>query len=84
MVRRIFSHGSGNTAQIVPAHDLPVLLHNDLRGGTEIITIFDALRDEGRTIIVVTHDPEVAVACERQVHIRDGRIVAAPAQTART
>ena len=32
-------------------------------------------RDEGRTIVIVTHDPEVAAAADRIVRLHDGRIV---------
>jgi putative ABC transport system ATP-binding protein len=47
----------------------------DTKTGGEILALFADLHAEGRTIIIVTHDPEVADSCERQVHIRDGRIV---------
>jgi len=47
----------------------------DSKTGDEIISLFEALNAEGRTIIVVTHDPEVAQRCGRRVHMRDGRIV---------
>ena len=47
----------------------------DTKTGDEIMALFDTLHDQGRTIIMVTHDPEVAARCERQIHIRDGRIV---------
>ncbi len=50
----------------------------DTKTGVEIMTLFDALHGEGRTIIMVTHDPDVAATCQRQVHIRDGRIASAP------
>jgi ABC-type lipoprotein export system ATPase subunit len=33
-------------------------------------------RDEGRTIVIVTHDPEVAAAADRIVRLQDGRVVA--------
>ena len=43
-----------------------------------------ANREHGRTIILVTHDPEVGAACDRVVRMRDGRVRdAGPAQTAR-
>jgi putative ABC transport system ATP-binding protein len=35
---------------------------------------------QGRTLIVVTHDAEVAARCSRTVHMRDGRIVGVEVQ----
>ena len=39
-----------------------------------VMDMFRQLHDEGHTIVVVTHDPEVARAAERHVEIRDGRV----------
>ncbi|HWP63179.1 MAG TPA: ABC transporter ATP-binding protein [Candidatus Binatia bacterium] len=44
--------------------------------GAEVLAIFRALHEAGRTIVMITHDPDVARAAERQVHLRDGRLVA--------
>jgi predicted ABC-type transport system involved in lysophospholipase L1 biosynthesis ATPase subunit len=41
-----------------------------------VIDLFHELHDAGRTIVLITHDPDVAAAAGRQVHIRDGRIAA--------
>ena len=46
----------------------------DTTTGREIMALFDQLHAQGRTIIVVTHDPEIAAQCQRQIHIRDGSI----------
>jgi len=46
----------------------------DTRTGEEILALFDELNERGRTIIVVTHEADVATRCGRQIHIRDGRI----------
>lgn len=46
----------------------------DTRTGQEIMVLFDALHADGRTVIMVTHDPNVAAQCQRQIYIRDGRI----------
>ncbi|MBM4040155.1 MAG: ABC transporter ATP-binding protein [Planctomycetes bacterium] len=47
----------------------------DTRTGDEILAIFEALNAQGRTIIIVTHEHDVARHCRRQIAMRDGRIV---------
>src|SRR6201993_917611 len=47
----------------------------DSAGGAEIIELLRRLHRGGQTIVMVTHDPEVASAAERVVRMRDGRIV---------
>lgn len=46
----------------------------DSRTGAEILGLFDELHREGRTLVVVTHDAEVARRARRIVRLRDGRI----------
>jgi len=46
----------------------------DSKTGMEIMALFDELNREGKTIIVVTHNLEVARFADRIIHIRDGRI----------
>lgn len=46
----------------------------DSRTGEEIMALFHALNHEGRTIIMVTHEPEIAQQCKRIVRIYDGLI----------
>jgi putative ABC transport system ATP-binding protein len=46
----------------------------DQRTGREVLALFDELRAEGRTILLVTHDPQVADRADRTVHVLDGRI----------
>ncbi len=40
----------------------------------EIMALFDQLHGEGQTIIIVTHEPDIAAHCHRVVRLRDGRI----------
>ncbi len=47
----------------------------DARTGAEVIALFDRLNRDGTTIVVVTHDEELARAVGRVVHMRDGVIV---------
>jgi putative ABC transport system ATP-binding protein len=46
----------------------------DTRSGGEIMAIFDELNEAGNTIIMVTHEPEIAAHARRILHIRDGLI----------
>ncbi len=41
----------------------------------QILALFDDLRTQGRTIIMVTHEPDVANRCDRIVTLRDGQII---------
>lgn len=47
----------------------------DTRSTKDVMKILHTLKDEGRTVIVITHDNEIAMEAERVVRIRDGRIV---------
>jgi putative ABC transport system ATP-binding protein len=47
----------------------------DARTGREIIRLFERLNADGTTIVVVTHDEELASAARRVIHMRDGEIV---------
>jgi putative ABC transport system ATP-binding protein len=48
----------------------------DTASGAEVMALLTALNREGRTIVLITHDLDVAAQAGRQVHIRDGRLVA--------
>ena len=50
----------------------------DTKTGDEILAIFETLNAGGRTIILVTHEPDVARHCRRQIAMRDGQIVGGP------
>ena len=46
----------------------------DSEGGQEILELFSRLHGDGQTILMVTHDDEVAAAADRIVRMRDGKI----------
>jgi putative ABC transport system ATP-binding protein len=46
----------------------------DTETGRAILELFAAISAEGKTVIVVTHDPQVGAICGRQVHLRDGLV----------
>jgi putative ABC transport system ATP-binding protein len=47
----------------------------DSKTGGEIMTLFQQLNEEGRTVVIVTHESHIARYCGRQIYLRDGRIV---------
>lgn len=47
----------------------------DTKSGEEIMQIFQRLNDEGVTIVLVTHEPEIAEHTKRVVVFRDGRLI---------
>lgn len=63
------------------AADPKVLLADELTGALdtqtsyEIMQLIQALNDEGRTILVVTHEPDIAAMTKRRVDLRDGKIL---------
>jgi len=46
----------------------------DSKTGDEIMALFDELHSSGNTIVLVTHEPDIAEYAHRVVHIRDGKI----------
>lgn len=48
----------------------------DAHTGAEIIALFERLNEDGTTIVVVTHDEDLADAARRKIHMRDGQVVA--------
>ncbi|ERM20405.1 ABC transporter ATP-binding protein [Brevibacillus laterosporus] len=48
----------------------------DTKTSQEIMGIFQQLNNEGKTVILVTHEPDIAEYAKRVIHFRDGQIVA--------
>ncbi len=47
----------------------------DSKTGTEVLSIFKSLHSQGRTIIIITHDSQVAKMTKRIIRLKDGKIV---------
>ncbi len=47
----------------------------DTKSGNDVMTILKELNKEGKTIILITHEPEIAKQAQKTIHIRDGNIV---------
>lgn len=56
----------------------------DSKTSAEMLQLFQELNEEGLTIILVTHDPEIAAHAQRVIRIRDGLIVASEDQATST
>jgi len=69
-----------NDARVILADEPTGAL--DSQSGEEVLSILDELNAEGRTVIIVTHDPKVAARARRVVEIADGRIVSDRSQEA--
>lgn len=48
----------------------------DSATGEQIMELFRQLNTQGNTVLIVTHDPDIAAETRRRIHIRDGRIYA--------
>jgi len=63
------------------ANDPPLVLADEPTGnldsktGHSIVDLFNELHSEGRTIIMITHDPNIASELPRQIHMQDGALV---------
>jgi len=62
------------------AHDPDILLADEPTGnldsatGAQILSLLGELHDQGKTILMVTHEADVAARASHQLHLRDGRI----------
>jgi putative ABC transport system ATP-binding protein len=48
----------------------------DTHSSEEVLEIFEALHEEGKTIVLITHEDEVAAHAQRIIRLSDGQIVA--------
>lgn len=46
----------------------------DTKTGKEILDILKSLHKEGKTIILITHDPNIGAMAQRVIHVKDGMI----------
>lgn len=46
----------------------------DSKTSQEIMALIDKLHQQGQTIIMVTHEPDIAAHCDRVIHLEDGKI----------
>jgi putative ABC transport system ATP-binding protein len=56
----------------------------DSRTSAEIMALFDDLHAQGQTVVVVTHEPDIAAHCRRTIRVRDGLVVEDVINTAAT
>lgn len=61
-----------NRPKLILADEPTGELHSEDKAN--VIRLFHRIHDEGRTIVVVTHDPEVAAVADRRLEIRDGEL----------
>jgi putative ABC transport system ATP-binding protein len=47
----------------------------DSQSGESIIKLLQELNQEGKTIVIVTHDPDIAAIAPRRITIKDGRLI---------
>jgi putative ABC transport system ATP-binding protein len=63
------------------ATDPPIILADeptgnlDSKSGSDVMGILESLNSEGKTVILITHDREIASRARRRIEIRDGKII---------
>ncbi|MFZ2751137.1 MAG: ATP-binding cassette domain-containing protein, partial [Propioniciclava sp.] len=55
----------------------------DSRSTADVLGLFDELHESGRTIVLITHEADVAERAQRVLHVRDGRLTDAAGAGAR-
>ncbi len=62
-------------------NDPPIILADEPTGnldshsGSEVMSVLNQLNQQGRTLIVVSHDPDVILGAQRSIRLHDGRIL---------
>ena len=56
----------------------------DSATAADIMALFDTLHSEGQTVIIVTHEPDIAAHCQRVVRLADGKVQSDVVNTERT
>ncbi len=56
----------------------------DSTTAADIMTLFDTLHAEGQTVIIVTHEPDIAAHCRRAVRLADGKVQSDVVNTVQT
>ena len=62
------------TDPVRPLADEPTVAL-DSRSTADVLALFDGFNADGRTVIVITHEPDVAAHAKRVLRMRDGKIV---------
>ena len=85
MATRVGINGFGRIGRLVTRaaldrypDKLEVVAVNDLgdtKTSAQIMQVFHELRAEGLTIVLVTHEMEIAVQADRMINMRDGRVI---------
>jgi putative ABC transport system ATP-binding protein len=47
----------------------------DTKTGQQILALFDELVAQGKTVLMITHDPTVAARCDRVIRLQDGKVI---------
>ncbi len=77
----VFKLSGGQKQRTAIANEPEIILADEPTGaldsdtGDEIMGIFEALSREGKTVIIVTHDRDIAMRCTRIIEIADGVII---------
>ena len=72
MQRTAIARALANEPEIILADEPTGNL--DSKSGEEIVRIFESLREAGKTILIITHDTNIAKGCERIIRLKDGLI----------
>ena len=65
----------GRVPQPGEGREIPVLLNLDTKASVEIMKLFTELSNEGITIVMVTHEDDIAAYAKRHLVMKDGKLV---------